>query len=81
MRYVIRRLATECWLDECEFFCDKRLGEKDVEDVVVDRMASGELRLVGTAVLCLVLRKNDGREERVGKDVVVGRNGLIVSGD
>lgn len=77
MRYAIRKFEGNFWVDVLEFDEARKLGSSDVVGVVKEKVMSGGLPFFGVSVFCLVQKLRNGRERRVGKDVVVDRRGNV----
>ena len=80
MRYAIRKLEGNFWMDVLQVDTDRQLVASDTATLVEDKLASGELPLFSKSVFCVVQRLNNGREKRIGDDVCVDRNGQVLSG-
>ena len=75
MRYVIRKFEGNFWVDVLEFNDMRELRSSDVDQIVKEKVMSGELPFFRVSVFCLIQKLPNGRERRVGKDVVVDRMG------
>ena len=73
MRYVIRRLENNCWLDVLGFSSETEIGNEEAEKVVTDKLAENRIAVISPTLFCLVRQLNNGREQTVGGDVTVGR--------
>lgn len=70
--YCIRKLEVNFWLDVLDFFSDDIIENAD--EAIASKISSGELKVILPAVFCLIEKKTNGREQRIGKDVIIGRN-------
>ena len=78
MRYVIRKLDGNCWMDEVKFSSDEKLrGDDMVKRVISEKIASGEIRVFSPSVFCVIEKLPNGRERLVGNEVTVGRGNTI----
>ncbi len=78
MRYSIRKLECNFWLDVLRFNDERQLLAEDVKSVIEDRIKIGELPIFTPSVFCIVQKLSNGREKRVGSDVSVDRNGKVI---
>ena len=75
MRYAIRRLDADCWMDEAVFSSDDKLrGDDMARDAVTARIADGSIHVFAPSVFCVVEKLKNGRERLVGEvPIAVGR--------
>ena len=76
MRYVIRKLEGDCWIDAVGFTNTDKIESKDAGRAIAERVADGAFLL--PSVFCLVERLNNGRERLIGNEVCIGRDGKIM---
>ena len=79
MRYAIRKLEGNFWVDVLEFDDARQFEPSDAVEVVGGRMASGELPFFGASLFCLIQKLHNGRERRIGEDVSIDRRGSASS--
>ena len=75
--YIIRKFEGSFWIDVLEFVDARQLGSSDAVEVVREKVLSGGLPFFGGSVFCLVQKLYNGRERRIGRDVVVDRSGNV----
>lgn len=76
MRYTIRKLDGDCWLDAFVFSSDE--ATRDVAEAIAKRVKDGDIMIFTPTKFCLIENRLNGREHQVGTDVVVRPNGDVV---
>lgn len=72
-RYEVRRLDGDVWVDVHSFSSAEEFRPVDAPVVINRLLSSGEIRLLSRrGAFCLLRRLNNGRERRIGSDVLVG---------
>ena len=77
MRYVIRKLEGNFWVNVLEFDDVRQLQSSDVVGVIKEGIVSGGLLFFGASIFCLIQKLYNGRERRIGQDVAVDRSGNV----
>lgn len=76
MKYTIRKLDSDCWIDVFAFAADEK--PQDVAETIAKHVKNGVIRIFVPTRFCLIENRLNGREHQVGVDVVVRPNGGVV---
>lgn len=76
MKYTIRQLSGDCWIDAFVFSSDE--APRDVAEAIAKRVKDWDIMIFTPTKFCLIENRLNGREHQVGRDVVIRPNGDVV---
>lgn len=75
MKYTIRQLSGDCWIDA--FVFNSAETPRDVTGVIAKCVKDRDIVIFAPTKFCLIENRLNGREHQVGQDAVVFPNGDV----